>query len=192
VLEAERLEQPRLDVLPVRDPGDALDEDPEQREREIRVVEPRAGRQHAFGAIERVEQLVDVGEAPVEPRVVVRLALQAGRVREQAANRRCALRPLDVLVERVFEIERAFITQLHHCGSGERLRDRSEPVLRVRRRVAVGIDVGCADGRLPRGLSRADDGDRDAREALVALLCADELLELGGERVRRGHRAPPG
>ena len=88
-----------MHVLGVRDPGDTLDDDAEQREREVRVVEPRARRQHLLGLAERVEQLGHVGEARLQPGVVLRLALQARRVREQAAERRSVCGAVDVLVE---------------------------------------------------------------------------------------------
>ena len=56
--EADRLEQPLADVVLVRQPGHALDDDAEQREGEVRVVEPRARREHELCLGERLEQLV--------------------------------------------------------------------------------------------------------------------------------------
>src|SRR4029077_18382483 len=131
---------------------------------------PRAGRQHALGAVERVEQLVDAGEALLQPRVVLCLALQAGRVREQAADRRRVLRAFDMLVERVLEVETAFVAELHDRCRRERLRDRAEAVLGLRRRLALRLDSGRAERGFPGKLTVANDGDRDARQPLLALL----------------------
>ncbi len=154
----------------VRNAGDALDDDAEQREGEIRVVEACARRQHLLGVAERLEQLRNVGEARLQPRVVLRLALQPRRVREQAAQRRCVRRGVDVLVERVLEVELAGVAQLHDRRGGERLRDRAETVLRVGRRVALRGHVGRADGGLPDALAVAHDGGGDARKPLSSLL----------------------
>jgi hypothetical protein len=108
-------------------------------------------------------------------------------MREQAPNRRRVLRALDVLVERVLEIESALVAQLHHGGCRERLRDRAEAILRIRRRLAAAFDIRGTDRRLPGELAVAHDRHCDARGAVLALLGADELLELGRERLRRGH-----
>jgi len=52
-------------------------------------------------------------------------------------------------------------------------------------------DGGRTDRGLPHGRAVAKDGGGDAREALVALLPADEPLELRCERVRRGRQVLP-
>ena len=95
-------------------------------------MEPGAGREHELGLRERLEQLVGLREPQAQPRVVLRLALQARRVREQPADGRRVRRALDVPVERVLEVELARVAQLHDRRRGERLRDRADAVLRVR------------------------------------------------------------
>ena len=192
--QADRLEQPLADVVLVRDARDALDDDAEQREREVGVVEPRAGRQHELGLGERLEQLVRRREAQRQPRVVLRLALQARGVREQPADRRRVRSALDVPVERVLEVELARVAQLHDRGGGERLRDRADAVLRVRRRLVTRLDVGGADRALPDQLAVAENGGAEARHALLALLRSDEPLEARSQPLgdlRHARRAPP-
>ena len=191
--QADRLEQALADVVLVRQARDALDDDAEQREREVGVVEPGAGRQHELGLRERLEQLVRRREAKGQPRVVLGLALQARRVREQPPDRRRVCRALDVPVEGVLEIELARVAQLHDRRRGERLRDRADAVLRVRRRLEIRRDVRDAHRGLPDELSVAEDGGADARRALLALRLPDEPLQarrqpLGG--LRHGRRAP--
>jgi len=178
--QADRLKQPLLDVVPVRDAADALDDDAEEREREVRVVEACAGRQHVLRPVERLEQLGHRREPLLEPRVVVRLTLQAGRVREQAADRRRVRGGLDVRVEAILEIELSRVAELDDRGGGEGLRDRAEAVLRVGRRAVT-------DRCFPDGLPVAKHRGGDAREPLVALLARDATLELGRKQLRRGH-----
>ena len=192
--QSDRLEQALADVVPVRHARDALDDDAEQREREVGVVEPGAGRKHDLGLRERLEQLVRRREAERQPRVVLRLALQTRRVREQPPDRRRVCRALDVPVEAVLEIELARVAQLHDRRRGERLRDRADAVLRVGRRLEVRLDVGGADRGLPDELAVAEDGGADARRALLALRLPDEPLEARRQplgRLRHGRRAPP-
>src|SRR5439155_16751297 len=103
-------------------------------------------------------------------------------------------RALDVAVERVLEVELARVAQLHDRGPGERLRDRADAVLRVRRRLEARLDVRDADRGLPDELRVADHGGADARRALLALLAPDELLETRRQPLRdlrHGRRALP-
>ena len=149
-------------------------------------MEARAGRQHLLRVAERLEQLRDVGEpCLLQARVVVRLALEAGCVREQPPERRRVRSALDVLVERVLEIELPGVAQLHDRRRCECLRDRAEPVLRVRGCFAGCGHVGGADRRLPDELAVAHDRSREARQSLVMLRGLRAALELGGESVRR-------
>ena len=99
--EPERIEQPRPHVVRVRHPGGPLDDDSEQREREVGVVEARAGRQYLLRIAERLDELLRRREAQREPRVVLRLPLDPRRVREQPPQRRPVRRAVDVTVERV-------------------------------------------------------------------------------------------
>ena len=186
------LEELLADVVHVRDAGHALDDDAEQRVGQVRVVEARAGREHHLGRLECLEQLVRGREAQRQPRVVVRLALQARRMREEPADRRLVSCAVDVQVERVLEVELSRVAQLHDRYRRERLRDGADAVLRVRRRLGPGLYVRHADRRLPDDLAVAGDGGRDARQPLVALLGGKELLELGAQPFRRGHRLPRG
>ena len=188
------LEQPLADVVLIRHARDALDDDAEEREREVGVVEPRAGRQHELRLGERLEQLVRLREPQAQPGVVVRLALQARGVREQPADRRRVRGSLDVPVERVLEVELPRVSQLHDRGRGERLRDRPDAVLRVGRRLETGFDVRGADRLLPDQLAVAEHRRADARHALLALLAEDEALETRRQALgslRHGRRAPP-
>ena len=92
--QADRLEQPLADVVLVRQARDALDDDAEQREREIGVVEPGAGRQHELGLRERLEQLVRRREAKAS--ATSRPASRAAgptRARAAAGSSACAPRP---------------------------------------------------------------------------------------------------
>src|SRR5262245_50927278 len=99
-------------------------------------------------------------------------------MRQEAADRRGVCGALEMAVERVLEVELAGVAKLHDRRRGERLRDRADAVLRVRRRLDSGRDVRGADRRLPDELAVAEDGRGDARQPLLALLCADELIEL--------------
>ena len=99
----------------------------------------------------------------------MRLALQARGVREQPADRRRVRRALDVPVERVLEVELARVAQLHDRRGRERLRDRADAVLRVRRRLDLRLDVRGADRFLPDELAVAEDGGARLGSALVAL-----------------------
>ena len=143
-------------------------------------MEARAGRQHLLGAVERLEQLGTAAKRAGATRR--RASRAAGPTCARAAGAASArARAVDVLVERVLEVELALVAQLHDRRRGERLRDRAEAVLRVGRRLALRLDVGRADRGLPDDLAVAEDGGGDARQALVALLAADEPLELGRE-----------
>jgi hypothetical protein len=99
--------------------------------------------------------------------------------------------PVDVPIERVLEVDLAGIAQLHDRRGRERLRDRADPVLRVRCRLDSRLEVRRADGRLPDQLAVAQNGRCEARQALLALLFPDELIELRRQRLRRGQRALP-
>ena len=61
------LEQPLAHIVHVRHARDTLDDDPEQRIGEIRVMEAGAGREHHLGLLERLEELVGRHKAQGEP-----------------------------------------------------------------------------------------------------------------------------
>ena len=188
----------RLDEVPGRGRLDWLEgrpletDGPQDPLRDVPgVVEARARGQHLLGGAERVEQLRDRREAAAQPGVVVRLPLHPGRVREETAEGRSVRDAFDVHVEGILEPELARVAELHDRCGRERLRNRAEAVLRVRCRVVRSGRLGGADRGLPDELAVAQDRRGEARHPLLALLDADETLELGGKPLRRGHARPP-
>ena len=142
----ERREEARADVLPVWSPADALDDLAQQLIGEVRVL-PLEARRHCRrdlgDARERRSRVALVADkCPVRPR---RLTLEAGLVREHATDRQrldrseragCFHELGEIRDRGIVERELSLVSQLHDRGSGERLRDRGDPVkpLRVERR----------------------------------------------------------
>ncbi len=92
--------------------------------------------EHELGVGERVDELV-LGRRLAGDEHLAGLALEAGEVAEHAADRRRAVGdPVEVLLEPVVEVEQACGPELHDRRRRERLRDRADAVLRVRRRLA--------------------------------------------------------
>jgi len=107
-LETERREDALPDVLLVGKPATVLDDLPEQREREVRVVPAATRRKHLLGVGERLHQARAGGEVERLPDRAGRLALQAGEMREHAPDGRAG--PLDAVEvngERIVERERS-------------------------------------------------------------------------------------
>ena len=84
----------------------------EEREGEVRVVPPRAGVEHLLRVGGAGEQLLARRRLHRLPDLAGRLALEAGGVREHAAERRPVRALGEVLVERVVERELARVAQL--------------------------------------------------------------------------------
>jgi hypothetical protein len=184
-LEPQRVEQPLPDVVLVVQPRAARDHLAEQRESEIGVVPARAGLEDLLGVREPGDEPLAVGKLERFPDVARHLALQAGQVREHPPQRRAAVRRLgDVLRERVVEVELAGVAQLHDRHRGEGLRDRSDAILRVRRRLDGALDVRDAVRLLPDDRAVPDDGRADRRDPLLGLSLADEPREVGDRRLR--------
>jgi hypothetical protein len=153
-----------------------------------------AGRQHELGLLELAEQLLRrARELQRLPDLTRNLALQSRRVREHAADRQgAARRHRQVLVECVLEVELAGRAQLHHRHRGERLRDRPDAVLVLRRRLLAALDVGETDRVGPNELAVAHDGGGDRRNTLLRLRLGDRAAECRRKAIRRGQgfRAP--
>jgi hypothetical protein len=122
--------------------------------------------------------------------VADRLALQPGCVRQQPPDReRPVARRRDVLPERIVERDPALGDQRHDRSGRERLRDRADPVLRVRSRLASALRIRDADRQLEHPLAANDDGSGEARKTVLGLRCPDEPGEVvrahSGSRLRR-------
>ena len=183
--QAKWLEDPLAQrVLPGAAVG-AGDDLAEQREREIRVVPPGAGVEHLLGVPGPGEQLLARRRLHRLPDLARRLALEPGGVREHAADRRPVRTLGEVRGERVVERELARVAQLHDPNGGEGLRDRADPVLRLRRRVARRLHVSLPERLLPQPLAVAEDGRADRGHPLLRLGGGEPALEVLAEQVRR-------
>src|SRR5207342_1300634 len=87
-LQPERPQDPLVDVVLERLPGETADDLAEKREAEVRVVEAPARLEHALDLAELGEELVAGRELERLPDLPFRLALEPRGVREQAADRR--------------------------------------------------------------------------------------------------------
>ena len=133
------------------------DELAEQRHAEVRVVVAAARRAAPArpGPARRAARRRPA-RAGV-PDVAVRLALQAGGVRQQPADRQLAVRrQVQVPADRVVEVQQAVVAALEGQHRGEGLGDRADPEPGVRPQRAVG--AGRADGAASRAGGRPGAG----------------------------------
>ena len=196
--EPERIEDVRLQrVLPgaaVR-AGDDL---AEQREREVGVVPPRARVEHLLRVGGPGEQLLARGRLHRLPDLARRLALEARRVRQHAPERRPVGALGEVRRQRIVERELAGVAQLQDPDRRERLRDRADPVLRVRARRRTRLDVRDAERLLPDELVAPEDRRAHGRHPLLGLGGRELPAQLFAESLRRRHGlrglsgSPPG
>ena len=97
----------------------------------------------------------------------------------------------DVLCDRRIQVERPFLDELHHRHIGEELGDRADAIDRLGGGGDLAVAILVAEARGPDHLLIVHQRDRERGELLVLHLVADELLELGGDRLvrfGRGHR----
>src|SRR5205823_5138686 len=80
----------------------------------------------------------------------------------------------DVRAQRIVERDPALVDQRHDRSGRERLRDRPDPVLRVRSRLASALRVGYSERQLEHPLTAHDNGGADARKTVLGLGCPDE------------------
>ena len=189
--EAERIEDPPLQDVGVRLPRDAHHDLAEQGEDEVRVVPQLAGPKHELGILEAGDQLLAGRRLHRLPDLTGRLALDAGEVAERHPHRRPDRRLRQVRAQRRLEVDAPCLDELHDQDGGEGLRDRADAVDVVARRCACGGDVGDAEHALPDHLTVAEDARRDRGHPLLGLRGGEEPVELGCERLRRGHEQPP-
>ena len=188
--QAQRLEDPLLErLLPGAAVG-ARDDLAEQREGEVGVVPPRARIEHLLCLGGPGEQILARRRLHRLPDLPRRLALEPGEVREHAADRRPVRALRQVRGERVVERELAGVSQLHDPDRRERLRDRADPILRLRRRHPCRVDVRVPERLLPQRLAAAEDRRADRRHPLLRLGGRQPVLEVLAEPVRRGHALP--
>ena len=182
--ESERVEDPVLERLLPRAAVRPRDDLTEEREGEVRVVPPGTGLQHLLGV---------GGPARSSSRFGAFIVSQISPGGSRWSPDACAsIRPIvgacalsgRCCVEHVVERELARVAELHDPDGGERLRDRADPVLGVRRRLVGRVDVGQAERLLPHDLAVAEDGGRDRRQPLLGLR--------GGKPVLRSCRSGSG
>ena len=181
----DRLEQPLAHVVLVRHPRDALDDDAEQREREVGVVEARAGREHQLGLRERLEQLVRLRE-PQASATSRRASRAAGPRRGRGVGGSSAVCAAPSTC-RSSVSSRSSLPASRSCMIAAAVKVFViEPiaVLRVGRRLEARLDVRGADRGLPDELAVAQHGRADARHALARAVRADESAR-GAHRAAR-------
>jgi hypothetical protein len=104
------------------------DQDAEHGQGEVGVVVAAVVGQHPLDPGQVGEQGGRVRRDQRVPHVAVRFALEAGRVREHPADGGVAVRGhVQVLADRVVEVEQPVVARLHHERGGERLGDRADP-----------------------------------------------------------------
>src|SRR5580765_2564445 len=94
------------------------------------------------------------------------------------------MRLLDVLLEPIVEPELTGIAQLHDRSGRERLRDRTDAILRVGRRLLLSVDVRKTERLLPHDLAVPDRGSADRRDPFACLGLTNEAGQLGDRRLR--------
>jgi len=181
----QRLEDALLERLLPGAAVRARDDLTEEREAEVGVVPPRAGLKHLLRLRRARKQLFPARRPQRLPDLTRRLALQAGRVREHAPDRRGVRTLGQVCRQRVVERQLAGLPQLHDPDRRERLRDRADPVLRLRRRLLARLHVGEPERPLPDELAAAEDGRTHRRHPLLVLGGGEPPLELLAQRLRR-------
>jgi hypothetical protein len=135
VAEAEWLDDRSTDVVPVGRPGGRLDDESEESEPQVGVVEGRPDRDLGTAVDHELDQLVRVGERPVEdPVVSVRTVTDhagahlqqlphgGGRDRGPALDERRYEGP-----DRVVESQESTVGELEQRGRRERLRLGGDP-----------------------------------------------------------------
>ena len=182
----QRLQQPLADLGPPGLAGDPLGHRAEQAVGEVRVVECVVRRVRGRVGCQLGEQVVRVDARRALPPVALGLALQPADVREQLADRDAADGGTGkVPVQQVVEGQPVLVAQLEDQGGGERLGDRTDPVLRAG--VRYRYLAGAADVH-----QRAvpDDPGDQRRYPAGRLRRRDQLVD-PADGLRQHGRSPP-
>jgi len=132
VLHLQRRQDALGDDITPRPGLKALHDLPQQREREVGVVEGEVHGQDLLGILELAQQTLLVGGVEALPDPADRLTLQAGGVGQHLPDGDGAMPGLwQVRVEPIVQREPAGVAQRHDQHRSERLGDQTDHVLRV-------------------------------------------------------------
>ena len=173
--------------------GDGLDHQADETEPVVGILEARVGLDGGSG-LEIGHQLLGVEEgAPIQELAgLLAVADDAGAVREDLAERGAGnprVQALDVVSDRIVELELTLLAQLHDAGGGVALGVRGDAKAMARREGGALGQIGVAERLLQDDPVLVRDGDHAARllgHAHLEVHPARDVVEGRGEPFLHG------